>query len=258
MRSFLRRMGSTLVLLLILPIALSAGLWGQDLVPVRNYSKAVGAVRAKIENNLGANERPGYAIALVEGDHPVWSGNYGMEDRDKAIPVSDKTIFELGSISKLFTCVAVLQLYEQKKIDLDQPLQTYIPEFNVKSSFPKGKESITIRMLMTHRSGIVTDDDPWETTQPERYFYRAVLEHVKGTNLLFQPGQGWHYSSFGVNLLGVVGTRGHPGCCPGAQSHSCRRWVHHPGPRDPARLPGRECDAEAMHQGFRWMDYHWK
>ncbi|HNX30332.1 MAG TPA: serine hydrolase domain-containing protein [Holophaga sp.] len=187
--------------LLLLPVLAGSGLSSQ---PVQDYGKAIQAVQSLVAGKQSAYGSPGLAVALVEGDRTVWSGAFGLADRDKQAPVTGETIFELGSISKLFTCVAVMQLREQGKVDLDKPLAAYIPEFAVRSRFPAGKEAITLRMLMTHHSGIMTDDDPWETTHPERYFYRALLEHVKGTDLLFPPGQRWHYSSFGVNLLGLL------------------------------------------------------
>lgn len=187
-------------LLLLAPALLA--LRGQ--APAPGDARAFEAIQKVVEKNLPAYDHAGISIAIVDGERALWSKHAGLASRETSKPVSSQTLFEMGSVSKVFTCVAVMQLQEQKKLDIDKPFQAYVPEFRVKSRFPAGAEAITIRMLMTHHSGIVTDDDPWETTHPERFFYRALLDHVKGTELLFPPGQRWHYSSFGMNLLGLL------------------------------------------------------
>jgi CubicO group peptidase (beta-lactamase class C family) len=147
---------------------------------------------------------PGISIVTVDAEGPSWIFSTGIADRETGRRMDEGTLFELGSISKLFTCAAVLQLRERGLVDLDRPIKAYLPEFEVVSKFPEGAEAITVRMLMTHHSGLMMDDDPWETTEPERYFYRAVLPHLKDKPLLFPPGERMHYSSFGINLLGLL------------------------------------------------------
>lgn len=166
--------------------------------------RAAAALAPIIEDFVAAHDRAGVSIALVDGGGLAWTGAYGLADREKKTAATDQTIFELGSISKVFTCIAVMQLAEAGRLDLDKAFVSYVPEFAVKSRFATGGEAITVRMLMTHHSGLVTDDDPWETTHPARLFHRAVLEHVKETELRFPPGERWNYSSFGTSLLGVL------------------------------------------------------
>jgi CubicO group peptidase (beta-lactamase class C family) len=161
-------------------------------------------LRGEIARFRKAYGDPGIALTLLDGAGSQWDGTFGLADRATGRRVDAGTVFELGSISKLFTCAAVLQLREQGLVDLDRPLRDYLPEFDVPSPFAKGAEAITVRMLMTHHAGLVMDDDPWETTVPERYFYRAVLPHLKERPLLFPPGERMHYSSFGINLLGLL------------------------------------------------------
>lgn len=172
--------------------------------PARDLSWAVEALRPVLEEFSASHGQVGLSVAVAHSEGIAWSASYGMADRERKLPVTASTIFELGSISKVFTCLAVMQLREQGKVDLDRPYVAYVPEFRVKSPFPAGGEAITVRMLMTHTSGLVTDDDAWETTHPARDFHRAVLEHVKETQLLFPPGRQWNYSSFGTSLLGVL------------------------------------------------------
>lgn len=147
---------------------------------------------------------PGIAVALIEEGKLSWEGYYGLADRAGKIPVSATTMFEAGSLSKLFTCAAVLQLQARGLIDLDRPFLEYVPDFSVGSDYPSGAEAITIRMLLTHRSGLMSDDDEWETTHPERYLYRALLPYLRDKRLSSEPGRAMRYSSFGFNLLGLL------------------------------------------------------
>lgn len=161
-------------------------------------------IKGEIDRFRKTYADPGITISMIDDEGGQWDACFGIADRDTGRRVQKDTIFELGSISKLFTCAAVLQLQEQGLVDLDHPLREYIPEFDVPSPFAQGAEAITVRMLMTHHSGLMMDDDPWETTVPERFLYRALLPHLKGKPLLFPPGERMHYSSFGVHLLGLL------------------------------------------------------
>lgn len=201
---FLHRLRTQLGVSVIASALGCASLSGQAPALTLDVRKAIEPMRSIITEHVATHDQAGVSITLVDGNGTIWSEQFGLADRPSQSPVTAQTIFELGSISKVFTCMAVMQLQEQGKLEIDKPFALYIPEFSVKSHFPNGGEAITLRMLMTHQSGLVTDDDPWETAHPERYFHRAVLEHVKGTELLFPPGQRWNYSSFGVSLLGLL------------------------------------------------------
>src|SRR5581483_3980766 len=74
----------------------------------------------------------------------------------KKIPVDAETVFQAGSISKLFAATALMQLVEQGQVDLDRPVQEYLPEFSMKSRFADAKP-VTLRLLLTHHSGVPSD-----------------------------------------------------------------------------------------------------
>jgi len=168
------------------------------------YASFVPLITSEIARHRSAYNDPGISITLMDEVGTSWSSSFGIADRESGRPVDAKTLFEMGSISKLFTCAAILQLREQGLVDLDRPMRDYLPGFDSISRFSSGTEAITVRMLMTHHSGLMMDDDPWETSVPERYFYRAVFEYIKDKPLLFPPGQRMYYSTFGVNLLGLL------------------------------------------------------
>jgi len=89
--------------------------------------------RAEIEKAvssfMSANSVPGIGAAVVLDGEPVWSAGFGMSDLEDYAPATSSTLFRLGSISKPITAVAVLQLYERGKLDLDAPVERYCPAF---------------------------------------------------------------------------------------------------------------------------------
>lgn len=167
-------------------------------------SEAAKKIDECVRDYLGDGRQPGIAVALIDDGVLSWQSQYGLADRDGKAPVTDRTLFEVGSLSKLMTCAAVLQLSERGLVDLDRPFVEYVPDFSIHSPFTTGAEAITVRMLLTHRSGLMADDDAWETTNPERYLYRALLPYLRDKRLMSQPGRVMRYSSFGYHLLGLL------------------------------------------------------
>jgi CubicO group peptidase (beta-lactamase class C family) len=120
-----------------------------------------------------------------------------------AEPMTDDTLFDLASMSKIIvTATAVLQLYEQGKVGIDEPVQTYLPEFNPTND-PR-RAQVTVRMLLTHTSGISGDlshDGPWGLAAADKAdgIHRALNARVE-----FPPGEVFHYSDIGFIILGAM------------------------------------------------------
>ncbi|MGB7443222.1 MAG: serine hydrolase domain-containing protein [Coleofasciculaceae cyanobacterium] len=95
---------------------------------------------------------PGAVFALVKDGKVFFSKGYGYADREKQIPISpDKTVFRVGSVSKLFTATAVMQLVEQGKLNLNDDVNNYLAQFHLKENYPK---PVTVANLLTHTGGI--------------------------------------------------------------------------------------------------------
>src|SRR5258706_4384710 len=108
--------------------------------------------RAQIEKAVSAfmtaNSVPGVSVAVVHNGQRVWSAGFGMADLEDFSPATSSTLYRLGSISKSITAVAILQLYERGKLDLDAPVQKYCP------AFPQKDSPITSRQLLPHLTGM--------------------------------------------------------------------------------------------------------
>src|SRR5947199_6202547 len=157
----------TLSLLALLAFASPAG--AQPAVaPAEAYKAAVVELEKLIKHEVDDKKLPALSIALVDDQKVVWAAGFGFQDRDRKIPATAETVYRVGSVSKLFTDVAVMQLVEEGKIDLDAPVAKYLPEF--KPGYKEGEKQITLRMLMSHRSGLIREPpvgnyfDPTEPT----------------------------------------------------------------------------------------------
>lgn len=88
-----------------------------------------------IKQEMAGADVTGLSIALVDEKGIVWSEGFGYADKEAEIRATPDTVYNAGSISKIFTAAAAMQLTEQGKLDIDQPLQKYLPEFSIKSRF---------------------------------------------------------------------------------------------------------------------------
>jgi CubicO group peptidase (beta-lactamase class C family) len=144
----------------------------------------------------------GASVSIIDGHDKIYSKGYGFADKANKIKSNSDTVFKIGSITKVFTATAIMQLAEQGKIEIDKPVTDYIREFSVKS---RGSDArpITIRDLLCHHSGLPCDDlQNYFSSDPESF--KTVIDYLKGTYLVSPPGMMFYYSNLGSNLLGVI------------------------------------------------------
>jgi CubicO group peptidase (beta-lactamase class C family) len=152
---------------------------------------------------MTANSVPGVSVAIVQDGQPIWSAGFGTADLEDSVPATSSTLYRLGSISKSITAVAILQLYERGKLDLDAPVQKYCP------AFPQKDSPITSRQLLAHLSGIRHyNDDGKGDVPPDSARHFATMEDslqlFASDPLLSKPGTQFHYSTYGYTVLGCV------------------------------------------------------
>jgi len=144
---------------------------------------------------------PAYSIAIDQGGEIVYEKHLGFADIGNRVPASRETTFKIGSISKSYTALAVLQLVEQGKVDLDAAVSRYLPDLAGPAA------GATIRELLTHTSGIPNYTDLSETrpllewSEPTRDEIVALFQDEA---LEFVPGTRYSYSNSGYYLLGLV------------------------------------------------------
>lgn len=156
-------------------------------------SKLLSAARAKIN-------APGLSVAVVQDDRLVWSAGFGLADVENEVAATGQTVYRIASISKPMAATAVMQLVERGRVNLDDPVQKYVPAYPV-----KGEATVTLRHILTHTSGI-RHYKPGEVENKESFdSVAAAVGIFKDDPLLFTPGTKYHYSTYAFNLLaGVV------------------------------------------------------
>ena len=125
-------------------------------------------------------------LALVTRDRVVWTSGYGMADVAASVPATENTIFPIGSVSKMFAAVAVMQLVDRGLVDLEKPVVNYLPSF--KMADPR-YDKITVKMLINHTSGIAgTRYTSAETLVAVPGYAQAVLASLADQRLKADPG----------------------------------------------------------------------
>jgi serine beta-lactamase-like protein LACTB, mitochondrial len=190
-----------LVLILCLTLLHGADTFTQVTAPPPAVTTRYADARAhahKIGNELLARGIPGLAIAVAVDGRMVFAEGFGYADLEQRVPAWPATKFRIGSISKPLTAVALMQLVEQHKVDLDAPVQNYVP------SFPEKGTRITPRLLAGHLAGIRHyKDDEFLIAK----HYDTIVEGLKifqDDPLVAPPGTKYSYSTYGFNLLSAV------------------------------------------------------
>ncbi len=146
-----------------------------------------------IERQMAADNTPGLGLALTDRERTLRVATYGFADLAARTPVTPDTLFEIGSIGKSFTSLALLREHEAGNLDLQAPVARYLPWFAVRSAFPP----ITVHHLLSHTAGIIAGTDP---TPGVEYQVWALRETEAAT----APGTSFHYSNVGYKALGLV------------------------------------------------------
>jgi CubicO group peptidase (beta-lactamase class C family) len=163
----------------------------------------VAAAQAYLARLAAQSGSPGVSAAVAVKGEIVFSGGVGIEDVQSGLPESGLIVHNIGSISKTIAVVALLQLVEQGKVDLDAQLQTYVPWF------PRKPWPITVRQILTHTSGIRTYKDgefgAGETVNLHHYTqFEPATRFWRDDPLVFEPGTRWLYSSYAVDLAQAI------------------------------------------------------
>lgn len=184
---------------------------GLDLAAHPRVESAVKLLDLWIREQMAHQRLPGLSLGVVHDQDLVWAAGYGYADVEKQIPATPETVYRAGSITKLFTSTAVLQLRDEGKLRLDDPVVKHLPWFQMAETFP-GAPEITVRHLLTHTSGLPREGAfPYWTEHvfPSR---EELREALAGQKPVYPPGQEIKYSNLGMALLGeiVIAVDGRP------------------------------------------------
>jgi D-alanyl-D-alanine carboxypeptidase len=166
-------------------------------------SAAPAALAARIDRYLAATypaAEPGATVLVEKDGATLLRKGYGMANLELGVPLRPEMVFRVGSITKQFTAVAILQLAAQGKLALDDDITRYLPDL------PTQGRTITLENLLTQTSGIksYTSLDRWRARMREDISVAQMVDLLKNEPLDFAPGEKWLYSNSGYFLLGAV------------------------------------------------------
>ncbi|MEO7714231.1 MAG: serine hydrolase domain-containing protein, partial [Gemmatimonadaceae bacterium] len=148
---------------------------------------------------LAIGPSAGVSYAVVRGSDTLLLGALGQRDYEGALPATNATVYRTGSITKQFTAAAIMQLVEQGRMSLDDPMTRYLPHY------PQWR-TVTMRQLLNHTSGIhsYTANPAWATTWGSDLTPAQLVAFVEKDTLDFAPGTQFRYNNTGYVLLGMI------------------------------------------------------
>lgn len=170
-----------------------------DVPPAPAYATAAEKLSEFIRREMREKGIPAISIALVDGQSVVWAAGFG-EARTNVAANAD-TIYRVGSVSKLFTDIAIMQLAEKGALNLDDPVAKHLPNFQPRNPF--GKEP-TVRQLMAHRSGLCRESPVGNYFDPSEPTLGETIASLNSTELVYEPGTREKYSNAGIAALGYL------------------------------------------------------
>jgi CubicO group peptidase (beta-lactamase class C family) len=182
-----------LIVLALLPIASPASAGSID-----HFAEQLKAFGLFAEQQLESEGNPALSVAVDFGD-TIWTAAYGWADIENQTPAKPLSAYRLASVTKPMTAVAILNLAEEGKIDLDAEIQTYVPYF------PRKEYPVTIRQLLSHLGGISHYKNyDREGHIKEPMDTREAIAIFEDFALIAEPGTQFNYSSYGFNLVGAA------------------------------------------------------
>lgn len=166
------------------------------------FKKQLPKVDAYLQQLMKDWEVAGSAVAIVYKDKVIFSKGYGLRDVEKNLPVTTKTLFGIASNTKLFTAMTAAMLHADKKLDLDKPVRTYMPELR----FASGEldEKLTLRDMLSHRSGVPRWDGVWSGSG---YSMQEILDRLVYMKPQLGFREGYIYNNNMYTTAGAVAAK---------------------------------------------------
>ncbi len=198
------------------------------------------------------NHFPAISFGIVVDGQLVYKNSYGYTDVEKKIPATTSSLFRIASMSKSFTCMAILKLRDEGKLNLDDPAYLYIPELKNLKYPTADAPAITIRHLMTHGAGF-PEDNPWGDRQladNDKDLMEFIGKQISFSN---PPGIAFEYSNLGFALQGKIITN-----ISGMRYQDyIKKYIFEPLGMKTATYEYGDVAADKLAHGYRWLNEKW-
>ena len=186
-------------LFLLLAFGCSAN---DDNIPPRSdYREVAQHLTAFIQHEMADKGLPALSIVLVDDQETVWARGFGYAVPDDSVAATAHTVYRVGSVSKLFTDIGIMQLVERGVLDLDAPVTEYLSEFQPASPFG---DVATLRQLTSHRSGLVREPPVGHYFDDSNATLASTVQSLNSTTMVYRPETRIKYSNAGIAAVGYV------------------------------------------------------
>ncbi len=173
-------------------------------IPIDDYTYAIEYTKYELNKLQRKLNLPSFGISLLDDDEIIFQDASGLSNIEANIEANLQTVFKAGSISKLFTAFGIMQLYEEGLVDLDAPIETYLPDFSIQSRF-NDSDPITIRNILAHRSGLPRNGNiPLWAWDNDTYILRDLVASLEESYVAYPANYRFKYSNIGYNVLARV------------------------------------------------------
>jgi CubicO group peptidase (beta-lactamase class C family) len=158
---------------------------------------------------LAKDKTGSVTLGVVSGNQLVWSRSYGLADVERKTPATPETVYRIGSITKQFTALMLLQLVQDGKVHLSDPVEKYFPEVNKIQGRLPGSPPVTLVQLATHTSGLEAEPENLEKylAGPVADWEKVLIAALPQTRYADEPGTLFAYSNVGYAILGAALSR---------------------------------------------------
>jgi CubicO group peptidase (beta-lactamase class C family)/D-alanyl-D-alanine dipeptidase len=167
----------------------------------QDYALVAKTLEGFIAHEMADKDLPALSIALVDDQQIVWANGFGWANPGDKTPATAETLYRVGAVSNLFTAIAIMQLVEQGKLDLDAPVARYLPDFQPHN--PSGQR-ITLRQLMSHHSGLAREPPIGNYFDPTEPTLTQTVASLNRTALVYAPESRAKYSNAAIGVVGHV------------------------------------------------------
>ena len=173
--------------------------------PPPDLQSLIDQERERILEILKKDDIPGAAVCLHYRGKPLWIEGFGVTDRQSGRNVGTGTIFSIQSTSKNVATTAIMLAVQHGLLDLDKPINTYLPDFAVRSRFEQTPErKMTLRLLLSHRAGFTHEAPIGNNFDPTFPDFETHVKSISQTWLRYPVGERFAYSNLGIDLAGYI------------------------------------------------------
>ena len=182
---------------------LSINIYSQE--KSKDYSEAINIIEVWLDAQRDYDNLPGISVSVVSDQEKIWSGAYGMANIEGNVKAKSETLCSICSVSKLFTAVAIMKLYDEGKVRLDDEITDLLPWYDLKQQY-QDSGPITVRALLSHSSGLPRENTFSHWNGPDYYFptKEEIKAKLSSQETLYPASTYYQYSNLALTLLGYI------------------------------------------------------